>query len=111
MALAPLAGRGEERTLRARAPSKLRRTLFRERLDAFLDLGTAHAVAMAAVGGLFIQPAAGEFVDRALHAAHRDRRIAAENARELRGIQTTFVKTYCRLSLRFCCLLGFGDGG
>ncbi len=37
---------------------------------------------MAAVGGLFVQPAAGEFIDRALHAAHRDRRIAGENGRQ-----------------------------
>src|SRR5260370_34649939 len=65
---------------RACALSKLRRTLFRERLDAFLDLGAAHAVAMSAVGSLFIQNAAGEFVDRALHAAHRDRRVAGDNA-------------------------------
>src|ERR1700694_6011286 len=61
---------------------KLRRPLFRKRLDAFLDFGAAHAVAMAAVGSLFIQSAAGEFVDRALHAAHRDRRIAGEFGRQ-----------------------------
>src|SRR6266446_1973362 len=65
------------------APSKLRRAFFREGLDAFLDLGAPHAVAMAAVGGLLIQPVAGEFVDRALHAAHRGRRVAGENAGEL----------------------------
>src|ERR1700688_2853980 len=31
-------------------PSKLRRTFFRKRFDAFLDLVAAHAFAMAAVG-------------------------------------------------------------
>src|SRR5229473_800827 len=59
--------------------SKPRRTLFRERLDAFLDLGAAHAVAMPLVGGVFVELAAGDFVDGALHAAHRDRRIAGKN--------------------------------
>jgi hypothetical protein len=62
-------------------PSKLWWTLLREGLDAFLDLGAAHAVAGALVGGFLIQLAAGKFVDRALHAAHRDRRIAGQNAR------------------------------
>src|SRR6266480_2779742 len=57
---------------------EFRRSLFRKRPDTFLDLGAAHAVAMAAVGGLLVQFAAGEFVDRALHAAHRNRRIAGE---------------------------------
>src|SRR5216684_7597690 len=61
------------------APAKLRRAFFREGLDAFLDLGAPHAVAMAAVGGFFIQPSAGELVDRALHAAHRERRVGGEN--------------------------------
>src|SRR5450631_941186 len=46
-----------------RSQSKFRRTLLRKCADAFLDLGAAHAVAGAAVGGRFIQPAAGEFVD------------------------------------------------
>src|SRR5260370_941729 len=40
--------------------SKPRRTLFRERLDAFLDLGAAHAVAMPLVGGVFVARAAIE---------------------------------------------------
>src|SRR5260370_22994542 len=62
---------------------KFRRTLFRKGLDAFLDLGAVHAVAMAAVGGFFIQPVAGEFVDRALHAAHRGRGVGGEHAGEL----------------------------
>jgi transposase, IS30 family len=62
---------------------KPRRPLLRERLDPFLDLGAAHAVAGTAVGGLLVELAAGEFVDGALHAAHRDRGVAGESSREL----------------------------
>src|SRR5882757_6729435 len=65
------------------ASSKPRRALFCKRLDAFPDLGAAHAVAMAPVGGGFIELAAGEFIDGALHAGHRDRRIAGEDRGEL----------------------------
>ncbi len=59
-----------------------RRSLLSERLDAFLDLGAAHALAMAEVGGFFIEFAAGEFVDGALHAAHRQRRVAGQDGGE-----------------------------
>src|SRR5712672_2379544 len=38
---------------------------------------------MAAVGGFLFQPVAGEFVDRALHAAHRGRGVGGEHAGEL----------------------------
>jgi len=62
--------------------SKSGRPFFRERLDAFLDLFAAHAVAVARVRGLFIQPAAGELVDGAFHAGHRLRRVAGQNGRE-----------------------------
>jgi len=56
---------------------------FRERFDAFLDLGAAHAFAMTVVGGGFIELAAGELVDDALHAAHRHRSVAARIAASL----------------------------
>src|SRR4051794_31874261 len=56
--------------------SEFRRALFRERLDAFLDLVAAHALAVAAVGSFLVELAAGEFVDGALHAAHCQRRVA-----------------------------------
>jgi len=39
---------------RNRRSSKLRRAFLGERLDAFLDLGAAHAVAGAAVGGFLV---------------------------------------------------------
>src|SRR5258708_10026334 len=68
--------------LRRPTSSKLRRTFFRKRLDAFLDLGAAHAVAVAAVGGPFIQGAPRAFVDRALHSGHRDRRVARQRCRQ-----------------------------
>src|ERR1700722_12576393 len=64
---------------RRQPPSKLRRAFFRERLDAFLDLGAAHAVAGTLIGGFLVEVAAREFVDGAFHAAHRDRRIAGKN--------------------------------
>src|SRR5258708_33644463 len=51
-----LRSRGEGKNL------EFRRTFFRKGLDAFLDLGAVHAVAMAAVGGFLFQPVAGEFV-------------------------------------------------
>ena len=40
--------------------SKPRRPLFRKRLDAFLDLGAAHAFAMALVGRFLVELAAGK---------------------------------------------------
>jgi len=46
-----------------------RRAFFGGRLDALLDLGSAHAFAMAQLGGGFIELAAGKLVDGALHAA------------------------------------------
>ena len=61
---------------------KFRRTLFRKSLDAFLDLGAAHALAMAEVGGFLVELATGEFVDGALHAAHRNRRVAGQDVGE-----------------------------
>src|SRR3569623_1907738 len=65
---------------RAPAPprSEFWRTLFRERLDAFLDLVATHALAVAAVGGFLVELAAGEFVDGALHAAHRLRCVSGQ---------------------------------
>src|SRR6185295_469352 len=61
---------------------EFRRALFRKRLDALLDLLTAHALAVTEVGGFLVEFAAGEFVDGALHAAHRYRRVAGQNGSE-----------------------------
>jgi hypothetical protein len=55
---------------------------FPQSLDAFLDLGAAHALAVAEVGGFLVELAAGEFVDGALHAAHRQRRVAGQECGE-----------------------------
>src|ERR1700686_2048806 len=63
-------------------PSKLRRTFFRKRFDAFLDLVAAHAFAMAAVGGVLVELAAREFVDGPFHAAHGNRRVAGKDGRK-----------------------------
>src|SRR5882724_3304110 len=62
--------------------SKLRRTFFRKRLDAFLDLLAAHAFAMAAVGGALVELAAREFIDGPFHAAHGHRRVAGKDGRQ-----------------------------
>src|SRR6185503_13343345 len=61
---------------------EFRRALFRKRLDALLDLVTAHALAVAEVGGFLVEFAAGEFVDGAFHAAHRKRRVAGQHVGE-----------------------------
>src|SRR5882672_12119821 len=62
--------------------SELWRPLFRKRLDALLDLVAAHALAVAKIGSFLIELAAGEFVDGALHAAHRKRRVAGQDIGE-----------------------------
>ena len=63
-------------------PSKLRRAFLGEGLDAFLDLVAPHAVAMPAVGGLFVELASSNLMDGALHAAHGDRCVAGQNVRQ-----------------------------
>src|ERR1700759_3852327 len=80
-AVVPAFREGDDQSMRAE-PSKSRRPLFRKRLDAFLDLGAAHAVAGASIARSFVKLAAGKFVDGGLHAAHRPRRVAGEKARE-----------------------------
>src|ERR1700733_13649715 len=62
--------------------SKFRRALLGEGLDAFLDLLAAHAVPGPAGGRPLIKLAARDFVDGALHAAHRDRRVTGQDGDE-----------------------------
>src|SRR5260370_35055898 len=62
--------------IRGEGKSKPRRALFRKRLDAFLDLGAAHALPMAAVVRRFIQTAMGTLGHGALHRAPPDRPVA-----------------------------------
>src|SRR5439155_16859466 len=47
--------------------------------DAFLDLGTPHAVASPLVRRGLVELAAGDLVDRALHAPHGERGVAGED--------------------------------
>src|SRR5437868_2639761 len=62
--------------------SSARRTFLGERAYAFLDLGAAHAVAGALIGGRLVELAAGDFVDGALHAGDRHRRVAGKQNRQ-----------------------------
>jgi hypothetical protein len=56
------------------------RSLFRKRLDAFLDLGAPHAVAVAAVGTFFVWPAAQIFEGRGLGKARPKKQTPSANS-------------------------------
>src|SRR5215813_1336243 len=61
---------------------EFRRTLFREGFDAFLDFGTAHAVAMPQIRSRFIKLAARELINGPFHASHRNRCVAGQDGGE-----------------------------
>ena len=83
--------------LRGAGGSKFRRPFLRESPDTFLDLGRAHALDRAPVRSRLVQPSAGELVDRALHAAHRDRRVAGQDRRKAVDLLIErFKRHHCR---------------